>query len=164
MALNWSAWGPPIQSWTFGSPVASIPFLNLGLYNRLMLDIQDVQHNSGTPDLAVQVCEDNGITWLSAADNYIRWGVALTAQTSIIMASAVAVTPVVASGLLIINSFNAARKASLSINGGRNGASTGVQQMGGRVNRAIARNGVQVIWSTGTNFVTGGAVDLYAMP
>lgn len=164
MALNWSAWGPPIQSWTFGVPVASIPFLNLSLYNRLLFDIQDVQHNSGTPDLAVQVSEDNGVTWVSGAGDYIRWGVTLTGQTSIIMASAVAVTPVVSSGLLIINNFNVARKASLGINGGRNGASTGAQQMGGRVNRAIARSAAQLIWSSGTNFVTSGAVDLYGMP
>lgn len=161
MALNFSTWGTPIQTWTFGAPIAAVPFLNLGLYNRLLLELQGVQHNSGTPDLAVQASEDNGITWLSAANNYIRWGVALTGQTSIIMASAVPVTTPT-SGMLTFNSFNVARKSTLSINGGRDGVATGAQQMGGRVDRAIARNAVQAIWSTGTNF-TAGTINLYGL-
>lgn len=162
MALNWSAWGPPIQTWAFGGALAAVQFKNLGLYNRILMEFEAVLPDAGTPDLAAQVSEDNGITWVNGAGNYVRWGVGLTAQTSIIMTTAVGVANPT-SGMLIINSFNATRKATLGINGGRDGASSGLQQMGGRVDRAIARSAVQAIWSTGANFAAG-VINLYGIP
>ena len=161
MAINWG-WGPPIQTWTYASGVAEVDFTNLGLNNRIMIEIEDVRHGSGTPDLWVQVTEDNGASWVSSSGNYVRWGVALTNQSAIVMASAIP-TSTATSGMLILNSFNATRKSTLSINGGRDGSASGVKQMGGRVDRAVARNGVRLLWSTSTNIVAG-SINIYGMP
>lgn len=150
-----STWGRVIGSLTT-TGVAALTFPNLGDFREIRIEIEGLQHNSGTPDFVVQISTDNGSTYISSS--YISNGA--TGTSGFIFSASVPVLTSI-SGAITLYDFNVARPTWADIRCGREGSATAARSNTARYSPSSVCNALQVTNSTATNFTSNTIVRLY---
>lgn len=148
-------YGPILSSAAY---VSAITITSLDSYEELLIEIEGVQHNSGSgQNWGIEFSTDNGDTWLASTSDYQRIG---TTNASKLIFCGSIVAGLSLSGLIQITNFNlSAQRTEVWINGGQDGAATGAQNANGYAVVPQKHNAVRII--PGAGQITGGAVRVY---
>ena len=116
LALAQSKWNL-LEQWDFSSTVASVPFLNLGVYSELMIHIFDLNHTSvSNASWIMEFSIDNGSTWRTTTGDYGRYG-STTGTSNLVLGDSLASTSKLG-GIVLIYNFNKLLKTVASMTTG----------------------------------------------
>lgn len=146
----------PIPPRSVVTGVDSLSWVGLQDVREILIEIEGLQHNSGTPDYYLQLTADDGSTWDTT--NYIHYGA--TGTAAFIFATAIPVTTSVGA-LIQLFHFNETLMTTAKINGGRHSSSSGARAGSARNSVAGPWTGLRITNSGPTNWTANGGVRLF---
>ena len=148
-------YGPILSSAQY---VSAITITSLDPYEELLIEIEGIQHNSGSgQNWGIELSVDNGDTWLQTTADYQRIGT--TNASKLIFCGGVAAGLSVSALIEVINFNLSAQRTEVWINGGQDSTVTGAQNANGYAVVPQKHNAVKII--PGAGQITGGTVRVY---
>lgn len=140
------------------NPVTAINVTSLIPYDELLVEIEDITHNSLTnQNWGIELSIDNGDTWLDQAADYMRFGT--TNAGKLVFSNSVAAGTKV-SGLVQFTNFNlSGERTEAWINAGTNSDGANLQNASGCAVTHQTHTALRIIPSL--NSINGGTVRVY---